>query len=167
MRMSARRIGVTFVIVLAAAGCSAGSGRAPYLVQSAASCPAVDALTGHRSTDPLPAGFRPVSAVRCTFQLAVDRSASSPPFGGLAWVAAQRSTGPFDGLVRALRQPPRRQDGNAVCTTVFVIPVVFALTDVSGTTLVPAVPGTRCRTPLPEVLSALDALTWVEIARRT
>jgi hypothetical protein len=165
MNMGGRRIGVVLVAVLAvAAACSSGSGRAPYLTQPAASCPTVDGLAARRSADPLPADFRPVSAVRCTFRLAVAPSAgSSSP--GFAWVAAQRSAGPMDDLVRALRLPPQRHDGTPVCAAIFVIPVLLALTDASGTTLLPALPGTMCRSPLPEVQAALDALTWVEIAR--
>jgi hypothetical protein len=46
------------------------------------------------------------------------------------------------------------------------MPVLLALTDASGNTLLPALPGTVCGGPLPEVQSALDALTWVEIARQ-
>jgi hypothetical protein len=164
MSMSVRRIGLVLVAVLAAAACSNGSRRAPYLTQSAASCPTVDVLAGQRSADPLPADFRPVSAVQCTFRLVVHQSAASPS-SGFAWVTAQRSAGPFDDLVRALHLPPRGQDGEPVCTAVSVMPVLLALTDMSGNTLMPALPGTVCGTPLPEVRSALDALTWVEIAR--
>lgn len=165
MSMSVRRIGLVLVAVLAVAACSNGSGRAPYLTQPAASCPTVDGLAGQRSADPLPTDFRPVSAVRCTFRQTVAQSAGSPS-SGFAWVAAQRSAGPFDDLVRALHQPPQEQNGEPVCAAVFVMPVLLALTDASGNTLLPALPGTVCRTPLPEVQSALDALTWVEIARQ-
>jgi hypothetical protein len=51
-----------------------------------------------------------------------------------------------------------------VCTADFIMPVLLALTDASGNTLVPAMPGTVCRTPLPEARAALDTLTWMEIA---
>lgn len=164
MNMSVQRIGLLLVAVLAMAACSNGSGRAPYLTQPALSCPTVDELGGQPSADPLPADFRPVSAVRCTFRLTVAQPAGSPS-SDFAWVAAQRSAGPFDDLVRALRLPPQEQDGEAVCPAVFVMPVLLALTDASGNTLLPALPGTVCRTPLPEVPSALDGLTWVEIDR--
>jgi hypothetical protein len=165
MSMSVRRIGFVLVAVLALAACSTGSARALYLTQPAVSCPAVDELAGRRSADPLPAGFRPVSAVRCTFRLTVAQSAGSPS-SGFAWAAAQRSAGPFDDLVRALQLPPQEQNGAAACPAVFVMPVLLALTDASGNTLLPALPGTVCGAPLPEVQSALDALTWVEIARQ-
>ncbi len=165
MSMSVRRIGLVFVAIVAGAACSSGSGRAPHLTQSEGSCPTVDVLAGQPSADPLPTDFRPVSAVRCTFRLAVNQSAASPS-SGFAWVAAQRSTGPFDDLVRALHLPPQEQDGEPVCTADFIMPVLLALTDASGNTLVPALPGTVCRTPLPEVLAALDTLTWMEIAHR-
>nr|WP_221378876.1 hypothetical protein [Actinoplanes polyasparticus] len=151
-----------FVAIVAGAACSSGSGRAPYLTQSAGSCPTV---AERPSADPLPTDFRPVSAVRCTFRLAVHQSAASPS-SGFAWVTAQRSTGPFDDLVRALHLPPQEQDGEPVCTADFVMPVLLALTDAAGNTVVPALPGTVCRTPLPEVRAALDALTWLETAHR-
>lgn len=103
-------------------------------------------------------------AVRCTFGLVVGQSSASPS-SGLAWRAAQRSTGPFDRLVRVLRLPPQAEDGEQACPAVFVMPVLLALTDASGRTLLPALPGTVCRTPHPEVQTELDALAWVEIAR--
>jgi hypothetical protein len=154
---------MVFVAVLAVAGCSNGSEGAPYLTQTVASCPAVDVLAGQRSADSLPADFRPISAVRCTFRLAVDQSAASPSTGFI-WVAAQRSSGPFEDLVRALHLPPQEQDGEQVCPAAFVLPVLVALTDSSDRTIVPALPGSACRIPLPELQSALDALPWVEIA---
>lgn len=165
MSMSVRRIGLLLVAVLAVAACSNGSGRAPYLTQPAVSCPAVDGLAGQRSADPLPTDFRPVSAIRCAFQPTVAPSAGSRS-SGLAWVVAQRSVGPFDDLVRALHLPPQEQNGEPVCPAVFVMPVLLALTDVSGNTALPALPGTVCRTPLPEVQSELDALAWVDIVRQ-
>lgn len=163
MNVSARRISVLLVVVLALAACANGAERAPHLTQPAAPCPAVDDLAGQRSAEPLPADFRPVSAIRCTFRLTVRQPAASPA-AGFAWATAQRSTGPFDDLVRALHLPPQEPDGERACPAVFVMPVLLALTDASGITLLPALPGTVCHTPLPEVRSALDALTWVEIA---
>jgi hypothetical protein len=162
--MDFRRFGLVSLAVLAAVACSSGiRGSAPYLRQSTVACPAVDALAPQRSADPLPADFRPVSAVRCTFGLIVNRSAA-PPSGGVAWSVAQRSTGPFDDLVRALRLPPPEQDGVRACPAIFVLPVLVVLIDASGRAIVPALPGTGCGTPLPEIESALDALTWAEIA---
>jgi hypothetical protein len=164
MSMDVRRFGVVLMAVVAAAACSSGSpGRVAYLRQSAAACPAVDELTRQRSADPLPAGFRPVSAIRCTFQLLLGQVAPSSS-AGFAWAVAQRSTGPFDDLVRVLHLPPPEHDGELACPAVFIMPVLLALTDAAGRTLVPALPGTVCGTPLPEVGSALDALSWVEIA---
>ncbi|MFV2017384.1 hypothetical protein [Micromonospora sp. LOL_023] len=151
--------------VLAVAACSNGTERALYLTQPVLSCPSVDGLAGQRLADPLPADFRPVSAVRCTFRLALTKSVSSPT-PGFAWVAAHRSAGPFDDLVQALHLPPQEQIGEPVCAAVFVMPVLLALTDASGNTLLPALPGTVCRSPLPEVQSTLDGLTWVEIDRQ-
>lgn len=165
MSMSVRRIALLLVAVLAVAACSNGSGRPPYLTQPAVSCPAVDGLAGQRSAEPLPTDFRPVSARRCAFQPTVAPSAGSRS-SGLVWIVAQRSAGPFDDLVRALHLPPQEQNGEAVCPAVFVMPVLLALTDASGDTVLPALPGTVCRTPLPEVLSELDALAWVDIARQ-
>jgi hypothetical protein len=167
--MGLRRSGLVSLAVpmavLALVACSSGDpGHAPYLRQSTVACPAVDALAPQRSTDPLPADFRPVSAVRCTFRLGFGQATASPS-GGIEWAAAQRSTGPFGDLVRALRLPPPRQRGGTrACTAIFILPTLVALTDASGRTLAPAMPGTECGSPVPEVGSALDALTWVEIA---
>jgi hypothetical protein len=61
---------------------------------------------------------------------------------------------------------PPEQNGEPVCAAAFVMPVLLALTDASGNTLLPALPGTVCHTALAEVQTALDALTWVEIARQ-
>jgi len=165
MNMSVRRIGLLLVAVLAVGACSSGSGRALYLTQPVVSCPPVDGLAGQRSGNPLPRDFRPVAAVRCTFRLTVAHATGSPSTS-FAWVAAQRSVGPFDDLVRALHLPPQEQTGEPVCAAVFVMPVLLALTDASGNTLLPALPGTLCRAPLPEVQSTLDGLTWVEIDRQ-
>jgi hypothetical protein len=164
MEMSIRGIGLVLA-VLAAAACSGSSGRAPYLTQPAEPCPAVEALAPQRSADPLPADFEPVSAVRCGFTfVVVQPGASRSP--GLGWRAAYRSTGPFDDLVRALRLPPQERRGSAACPAVHVPPRLLALTDEAGTTVLPALPGTVCHQPLPEVDAALDALSWVEIAHR-
>lgn len=141
MTMGVRRIGLLLVAVMAAAVCSNASGHAAYLTQTVASCPTVDGLAGQRSAGPLPMDFRPVSVVRCTFRLTVARSAGSPS-SGFVWAAAQRSAGPFDDLVRALHQPPQEANGESVCAAVFVMPVLLALTDASGDTLLPALPGT-------------------------
>jgi hypothetical protein len=130
------------------------SGRAPYLTQPTQSCPAVGGLAGLRSEEPLPADFRPVSVVRCAFRPIVAPSAGSPS-SGVTWVAAQRSTGPFDDLVRTLRLPPSEQNGDLMCAAVFVMPVLLALTDASDTTLLPALP--RYRVPHPASGSAIGA----------
>jgi hypothetical protein len=153
------------VAVLNLAACSEGPQRTPYLPQTAEPCPAVDALAAQRSAQPLPADFRPVSAVRCTFALAGPGSAASSA-SGLVWATSQRSAGPFGALVRALRLLPQKQDGNPVCPAVLAVPVLLALTDESGSTVVPALPATVCRNPRPEVQSALDTLAWTEIDHR-
>jgi hypothetical protein len=92
------------------------------------------------------------------------RQFAASPSTGFVWVAAQRSTGPFEDLVRALHLPPQEQDGEQVRAAAFVLPVLVALTDSSDRTIVPALPSSVCRTPFPDLWSALDALTWVEIA---
>ncbi|MFY1653537.1 hypothetical protein ACN27J_21945 [Solwaraspora sp. WMMB762] len=63
------------------------------------------------------------------------------------------------------RRPSLVHSGK-IAGAIFVIPVLLALTDTSGNTLLPALPGTVCRAPLPEVRSALDGLAWVEIDRQ-
>ncbi|WP_203714139.1 hypothetical protein [Asanoa siamensis] len=151
--------------VLALVGCSGPPDRAAYLDQSANSCPAVDALSAARSADPLPADFRPISVTRCTFRLALASPGVTVSSGGTAWSSAQRATGPFDDLVRALRLPPEEPAGDLVCPAVHLMPELLALTDAAGRTLVPALPGTICSTPIAEVQAAVDALDWVELER--
>jgi hypothetical protein len=120
--MSSRGLFLILVTVLAAA-CADGAERASYLAQTTERCPAVDAMAAQRSTQPLPADFRPVSVIRCTFALTDFGSATSPR-SDFTWTAAQRSTGPFDNLVDALRVQPQRSDGKPVCPAVLLSPVL-------------------------------------------
>ncbi|MEV0720549.1 hypothetical protein [Asanoa sp. NPDC050611] len=162
--MGVRRLAVALAVVLVAvltmAGCAGGSARGSYLVQTGYSCPAVDRLGVPASADPLPADFRPVSAVRCGFQLTMGQPS------GIVWATAERSTGPFDDLVHALRLPPLESPGDAVCPAIHLMPSVLALTDAAGTTVLPALPGTVCNHPHPDVVAAIGALEWVAIDRR-
>jgi hypothetical protein len=157
-----RRIAWLLVIVLTLPACADdATGGGSLLAQTSRPCPAVDALTPRRTTEPLPGGFQPVSAVRCTFQVTLGAP------DGFDWVAAQRSTGPFDALVHALRLPPEKPSGDSVCPAVMLPPHLLALTDAAGTTLVPALPGGVCGSAIPEVDSALDALTWADLDRHS
>ena len=103
--MSSRGFPLILAALLAAA-CADGADRASYLTRTTERCPAVDALAAQRSTQPLPPDLRPVSVVRCTFAPTSLGSATSPG-SAFTWTAAQRSTGPFESLVDALRLQPR------------------------------------------------------------
>lgn len=144
--------------MVALSACADDVTRASALRQPELACPAVDALAGQRSADPLPANFRPVEAVRCTFRLSIRPSEG--PSSGMVWATAQRSTGPLDDLVGALRRPPPEVSGDYACPATMVMPELLALTDAAGATLLPALPGSVCGTPLPEVRSAVDGLHW-------
>jgi hypothetical protein len=119
--------------------------------------PLAAAVTVAGTGEPLPDGFAAVEVRRCTYGLARDPAGE----GGWIWTSVQRATGPLDDLVRALRLPPPEHDGgDLICTAVAMPPIALAVTDRAGRTVMPAVPGTPCRTPLPEVTAALHALTW-------
>jgi hypothetical protein len=100
----------------------------------------------------LPENFVPKSAVLCaTVHPALPSGVSAPA------QPVRRSTGPFDDLLKALREPPPAEaaDGELACPAMLQAPILLALTDASGHTLLPAIPATECgfRTPAVDAAS--------------
>jgi hypothetical protein len=162
---------VVSAFLLMLAGCGAGeTAQAPavrYLAPPTVNCPA----TAGARAEPLTADFVPVSASRCTFTLVVeqpsDKVRASPAGrrGGWEWQTVQRSRGPFDALVKALRTPAPARPGK-VCPDILHAPTVVTLTDAAGRTVVPAIPATSCALPDPAVQQAIDGLSWTTDTRR-
>ncbi|MEU4216445.1 hypothetical protein [Actinoplanes sp. NPDC026623] len=53
-----------------------------------------------------------------------------------------------------------------VCPAVAIAPVALALIDPGGRTVLPAVPATVCGQPSPEVMAAVEALSWTTVQTR-
>jgi hypothetical protein len=164
-----RRNGVLLMVLsgLILAGCSSDRRIEPrYLYPPAASCPPVQEQADAGEILPLPVDFRPITAVRCVFDL-IAGLRSAGPSGVRHEYTMYRSDGPLDALGAALRiLPPTRTDGDLICTLQLESPVFLALTDGSGKTVVPAIPATPCGTRLPEVDAAIGAMTWLEVESR-
>jgi hypothetical protein len=156
----ARAVAVVAIAAFPVAVYASGPTEPTYL--QPARCPALSAAPTATAA-PLPDDFAAAEVRRCTYGLARDPAADS----GWTWQSVQRATGPLDDLLRALRLPPPEHDGgDLVCTAIAVPPVALALTDRAGRTVMPAVPGTPCGTPLPEVTAAVQALSWTTVQRR-
>jgi hypothetical protein len=165
-----RRNGVLPLVLsgLILAGCSSDRRTEPrYLYPPAASCPPVQQQADAGEIRPLPVNFRPVTAVRCVFDV-VAGLRSAGPNGVRHEYRMYRSDGPMDALVAALRIPPPTQadDDDLICTLQLESPVFLALTDGSGKTVVPAIPATPCGFRLPEVDAAIRAMTWLTVESR-
>ncbi|GIE28185.1 hypothetical protein Ait01nite_012300 [Actinoplanes italicus] len=143
------------VVLFALAGC-AGGGAPPRYLNPAGSCPGVDAAAERLTDRPLPADFVAVSAVLCHSGLP-----GLPSGAPAAQPSARRSTGPFGDLLTALREPPPEPPrGEFACPAMMQAPIVLALTDASGRTVLPALPATACGFRTPAVDAAVQALTW-------
>jgi hypothetical protein len=67
----------------------------------------------------------------------------------------QRSDGPFDDLLQALRTRTISNPSH-VCPAVAAAPLLLILTDAAGHTVIPAVPATECDLPDPAAQDAID-----------
>jgi hypothetical protein len=163
----ARIVAGVVLIGFALTGCSDSPVAPEYLPPG--QCPP---LTAGPTVSPAPPGalpgdFAAVEVRRCTYTMLLapqSPAAPSPAAAdrGWVWQSVQRSAGPLDDLVRALRLPPPERDdsGDTVCPAVATAPVTLALVDAAGRAVLPAVPATACGQPLPEVTAALEALSW-------
>jgi len=87
--------------------------------------------------------------------------------GGWSWRSVQRTDGPLNTLVAALRMPPSRPRGDVVaCPAMAQGPMFLALTDATGQVVIPAIPADGCGFRLAEVDRAIQGLTWVTIDSR-
>lgn len=159
-----RRIAILASLVLLA-GCAAERTEPRYLYPPAdASCPAVDPRQPVASqASPLGEDFSPVSAAICTFDVVVDGRLG----GGWRWRTVQRTQGPFDGLITALRTPPptTRTRGLA-CPDMAQAPMLIALIDPAGRAVIPAIPADPCGFRIAAVDEAVAALSWVTVEKR-
>jgi hypothetical protein len=116
--------------------------------------PAVQKLSTDRVDVPLPAGFHPVKAVRCSSEL------RTVPGNGV-WQAdeADVADSGLAPLLAALKLPsaPSTQ---GICTAVGFVRPNFALVDAGGVVVRPKLPEDGCGVPFEQVLTALNALPW-------
>jgi hypothetical protein len=149
---------ILLAALLALTGCggTGGGDARPRYLNPAGSCPGVDATAERLADQPLPVDFVPESAVLCNTGFPALPSGVTVPVP-----PARRSTGPFDDLVKALREPPPEPPaGELVCPAMLQAPILLALTDASGRTVLPAVPATACGFRTPAVDAAVQALNW-------
>ncbi len=146
---------ILLAALLTVAGCggSGGGDVQPRYLNPTGSCPGVDASAERLADQPLPENFVPESAVLCTTAHPALPSGVTVP--GLP---VRRSTGPFDDLLKALREPPptKSPGGELACPAMLQAPILLALTDASGRTVLPAIPATECgiRTTAADVCGA-------------
>jgi hypothetical protein len=147
---------VLLAVLLVVPGCGNAGGDAPRYLNPAGSCPGVDPGAQRLADQPLPADFVAVSAVLC--QPGLPGLPSGAPAGA---PAVRRSTGPFGDLLAALREPPPEPPrGEYACPAMLQAPILLALTDASGRTVLPALPATVCGLRAPAVDAAVQAMTW-------
>jgi hypothetical protein len=164
--MPTRRRSLLLLCVLVLAGCAGESAAPRYLYPPLAACPAVNPHVPLAPPAPLAAGFRPVAAARCTFDPVAVASREGVS-GGWAWRTVQRSDGPFEALVSALRTPPEtHRAGHLICPASVQEVLYVALTDAAGRTVVPAIPADLCGFRLVAVDRAIEAMTWRTVERR-
>jgi hypothetical protein len=146
-------------VLLTVVGCggSGGSDVQTRYLNPTGSCPGVDASAERLADQPLPEDFVPESAVFCT-----TVHPALPSRVGVPAQPARRSTGPFDDLLKALREtPPTEPPGDELaCPAMLQAPILLALTDASGHTVLPAIPATECGFRTPAVDAAVQALAW-------
>lgn len=109
----------------------------------------------------LPASFDPVTAERCVTGL------KQVPGKG-QWQAAtlERATGSLGPLVRALQRPTERRAPGTVCPYLVMLPPQIAVTDSAGRALIPLLPLGGCGQVQPQVIAAIDALSWQPVSVR-
>jgi hypothetical protein len=160
---------MAMIVVIAAAlsgGCARTESEPRYLYPPQAPCPAVNPHVVVPAAAPLNADFRPVTAAICTFE-ALALANRGGLDGGWAWRSVQRTDGPLDALLTALRTPPpRHRGGEPACPESAQAPMSLALTDASGQVVIPAIPADPCGFRLTEIDQAINALTWVTIDSR-
>jgi hypothetical protein len=159
-----RRIAILASLALLA-GCASERTSPRYLYPPAdASCPAVDPRQPAASrAAPLGGEFAPVAAAICPFDVVVDVRLG----GGWRWRTVQRTDGPFDGLITALRTPPpTTRKAHLACPDTAQAPMLIALTDATGRAVIPAIPADPCGFRISAVDQAVAALDWVTVEKR-
>jgi hypothetical protein len=121
--------------------------------------PAGQSSTSMPAPQPLPAGFVPVSASRCTFSFV-----TVPGDGEWQMRDEQRADGGLEALLAALRQPSEA-NAKVNCAAIGMMPVVITLTDAHGRKVVPTLPHEACGMPLPSVVRAIQQLPWRSVSK--
>jgi hypothetical protein len=147
---------VTLLMAVGCGGPGGGDGQPRYL-NPTGSCPGIGASAERLADQPLPETFVAESAALCTTVHPALPSGVSVPVPPV-----RRSTGPFDDLLKALREPPPTTSPGRepACPATVQAPVLLVLTDASGRTVLPAIPATACGFRTPAVDAAVQALTW-------
>lgn len=159
-----RWVVVGVAALLTATAC--GSGRAnevaneaaaPAALRAAVHCPTAAQLPA--AEEPLPAGFRAVSVLRCGDEV------RDVPGDGKWWFRVEdRADTDAAALLAALRRPDRQAPAAAICADVAFLVPYFALVDAAGNVVRPRVPRDACSEPQRAALDALTALPFRETA---
>jgi hypothetical protein len=109
----------------------------------------------------LPASFVPVAVIRCV------TSDQTIPGKGLWEVATlERADKNLAPLTTALRHPSGGKRPGMLCPAIAMVPPQFLLVGSDGKMLVPRLPVSGCGLVQPQVLAALNALSWQRVSVR-
>jgi hypothetical protein len=144
---------------------STGQPSAPPPVSPVDSrCPAQLDEGQHNAKDgkPVPDDLAVAWVLRCTVTPQVG--AVTPQANTVRYLLVERSDSDPSALLAALRVADEAPS-KGVCPAMAMVVPYFALVKRDGSALVPHIPVTGCRLPLPPVLQALNALQFSVIAR--
>lgn len=143
---------------------ASGSAPAPAPGAPAApSAPATAGCTGWPSAPagPLPASFTPVSVLRC-----VTGDTQVPGQGEWLTATLEKADQNLTPLVQALRAPDGQRQRGQMCPMYAMVPPAVVLVGADGTSIQPRFPVTGCGQIQPQVLTALNALSWHTVSQR-
>jgi hypothetical protein len=116
------------------------------------------------TTDPIPAGFRPVAVVECV------RVPAIVPVTGLRIMEQRRvAVSGLGRLVTTLRMPSTRllKGGVPACLAPISVLPWLVLIGADGQVIHPAVPVGPCGLPIVPVLTSLSSLHWIPLGTTT
>ena len=109
----------------------------------------------------LPASFVPVAVIRC-----VNSYQTIPGKGQWEVATLERASQDLAPLTAALRHPSGGKRPGMLCPEIAMVPPQFVLIGGDGKTLVPRLPLGGCGLVQPQVLEALNALSWQRVSVR-
>ena len=109
----------------------------------------------------LPASFVPVAVIRC-----VTSDQTIPGKGQWEVATLERADKNLAPLAAALRHPSGGIRKGMMCPEIAMLPPQFVLVGGDGKMLVPRLPLSGCGLVQPQVLAALDALSWQRVSVR-